>query len=115
MYSSTVGILAASASAMPYIPTARPVAATTNQATWPAEVCSSAPRSTVAAISTTTWSAVTATATVRFARTISERSIGAASWSRLAPDWRSTRTPMPANIVFSGISRAAVPMAAKLM
>ena len=58
-----------------------------------------------------TWSAVTASATTRLPSTSSGRGIGAASSSRWAPLSRSTITPSPANIVFSGISRPTVPIA----
>ncbi len=58
MYSSWVGMRLASVSATPYIATANSAAAATNQATPVARISKSAPRSTAAAISTASWSAL---------------------------------------------------------
>src|SRR5947199_2636521 len=62
-------------------------------------------------MSTPTWRAVIANATARFPSTSNPRGIGAARSSRWAPLSRSTITPRPATIVFSGISRPTVPVA----
>ena len=71
------------------------------------------PRASAAAISTPSCSAVIASATARLPSTSSARRIGAASNSRWAPLSRSTITPMPPNIVLSGISSPIVPVATK--
>src|SRR5215471_4559810 len=78
MYSSTEGMRLATVSAMPYIATARSALAAQNHATPVTDVLRLAPRRTAAASSTTTWSAVTANATMRLASTIVNRRNGAA-------------------------------------
>ncbi|HEX6699314.1 MAG TPA: hypothetical protein VF101_01135 [Gaiellaceae bacterium] len=113
MYSSAFGTRLASVSAAPYIAIVKSDAAAANHAT-PATLASKwIPRATATAISASTWSAVTANATTMFPKTSSERGTGAARSSRRAPLSRSTITPSPANIVFSGISRPTVPVATK--
>ena len=104
-----VGMRLASVSATPYMATASSAAAATNQAMPVARrVEVGAAQHGGRRSAPTTCSAVTASATTRLPSTISGRGIGAASRSRWAPLSRSTMTPMPANMQFSGISRPIV-------
>ena len=113
MYSSALGTLAASVSAAPYIAIVNSEAAARNQRNPDPVTWKWIPRARATTSSTATWRPVIANATIRFPTTSSAREIGAVRSSRCAPDSRSTSTPMPANIVLSGISSPIVPVATK--
>jgi hypothetical protein len=109
MYSSWLGVRAASVSARPYMKTVNRTDAATNQNAPAAVMSNVAPRSAATAISTTTWNAASASTTTRFDSTSSALGIGAARSSFCAPLWRSTITLSPAKIAASGTSSPTVP------